>query len=66
MFFVVPRNGQVLLGIPDTAALKLIDINIDLIQAKVAECKTNIGDAWQSKHNTGNTYSGEKLHKHRC
>ena len=26
---------------PDTAALKLININIDSIQAEVAECKTN-------------------------
>ena len=53
--FVVPRNGQVLLGMPHTAALKLISINIDSIQAEVAECKTNIG-----------TYGGEKLYKHRC
>ena len=29
---------------PDTAALKLININIDSIQADVAECKTNTGD----------------------
>ena len=42
VFFVVPGNGQVLLRMPDTAALKLININIDSIQAKVAECKTNI------------------------
>ena len=28
MFFVVPRNGQVLLRMPDTAALKIININI--------------------------------------
>ena len=32
-FFVVPRNGQVLLGMPDTAALKIININIDSIGA---------------------------------
>ena len=41
-FFVVPGNGQVLLGMPDTAALKLININIDSLQAEVVECKTNI------------------------
>ena len=29
--FVAPRNGQVLLGMPDTAALKIININIDCI-----------------------------------
>ena len=39
VFFVVPGNGQALLRMPDTAALKLININIDSIQA---ECKTNI------------------------
>ena len=27
---------------PDTAALKLINVNIDSIQVEVAECKTNI------------------------
>ena len=41
VFFVVPGNSQVLLGLPDTAALKLINLNIDSIQAEVAECKTN-------------------------
>ena len=47
-FFVVPRNGQVLLGMPDTAALKIININIDAIQAVKEECNTNIGDAKES------------------
>ena len=32
-FFVIPRNGQVLLGMPDTAALKIINVNIDSIEA---------------------------------
>ena len=41
VFFVVPGNGQALLGMLDTAALKLININIDSIQAEVLECKTN-------------------------
>ena len=31
-----------LLGMRHTAALKLININIDSIQAEVLECKTNI------------------------
>ena len=42
VFFVVPGNGQALLGMPDTAALKLININIDSIQVEVAECKIHI------------------------
>ena len=43
MFFVVPGNGQALLGMPDTAALKIINLNIDSVQVEVVECKTNIG-----------------------
>ena len=42
MFFVVPENSQVLLRMPDTAALQIINLNIDSIQAELAECKTNI------------------------
>ena len=42
--FVVPVNCQVLLRMPDTAALKLININIDSIQVEVAECRTNTGN----------------------
>ena len=45
IFFVVPGNGQVLLGMSDTAALKIININIDSIQATEEECNTNTGDA---------------------
>ena len=41
MFFVVSGNGQVLLGMPDTAVLNLINLNIDSIQTVAAECKTN-------------------------
>ena len=41
VFFVVPGNSQALFRLPDTAALKLINLNIDSIQVKVAECKTN-------------------------
>ena len=41
VFFVVPGNGQALLRMPDTAALKLINLNIDSIQAEVPERKTN-------------------------
>ena len=48
MFFVVPRNGQVLLGMPDTAALKIININIKSIQAVEEESITNIGNTGES------------------
>ena len=41
--FVVPRNSQVLLRMADTAALKIININIDSIQATEEGCNTNIG-----------------------
>ena len=40
-FFVVPGDGQALLGMPDTVALNLINLNIDSIQTVAAECKTN-------------------------
>ena len=48
MLFVVPRNSQVLLGMPDTAALKIININIDSIQKAKEEYNTDIGDAKKS------------------
>ena len=35
-FYVVPGNGQALLGMPDTDALNIIKINIDLIGAEDA------------------------------
>ena len=41
IFFVVPGNGQALLGMPDMVALNLINLNIDSIQTITAECKTN-------------------------
>ena len=50
-FFVVPRNGHALLGMPDTVALKIININIDSIEAASTwkeECNTNIDDAKES------------------
>ena len=57
IFFVVSGNGQAMLGMSGTAALKLISIDIDSIQAEAVECK---------KHRTGNTCSGAKLCKHGC
>ena len=43
VFFVVPGNGQALLGMPDTAMLNIINLNIYSIQAEIAECKPNRG-----------------------
>ena len=40
VFFVVPGNGQVLLGMPDIAALKTLNLNIDSIWAELGSCKT--------------------------
>ena len=43
--FVVPRNSQALLGMQDTAALKIINVNIDSKEAGImwkGECNTNI------------------------
>ena len=37
-----------LLGIPDMAALNIIKLNIDSVQAEVALCKTNIGQEMQT------------------
>ena len=48
-FFVVPRNGQVLLGMPDTDALHIINISIDSIGAKdarVSEWCANMQTVW--------------------
>ena len=50
-FFVVPRNGQALLGMPDTAALQIINLNIDSIQAMKEECNTNIHGDIESNAN---------------
>ena len=40
VFFVVPGNGQALLGLPDKVALNIINLNIDSIQKEIRECKT--------------------------
>ena len=43
IFFVVPGNGQALLGMPGMTALNIINLNIDSIQLVTTECKTNRG-----------------------
>ena len=45
--FLVPRNGQALLDMPDTAALNIININIDSIETACMQkenCNTNMSD----------------------
>ena len=39
VFFVVLGNSQVLLGMPGTAALNILNLNIDSIQEQVANCR---------------------------
>ena len=54
---MVPRNGQVLLVMSDTVALKIINVNTDSIEAvntQKENCNTNISDA-------KNQTSGRKL-----
>ena len=41
VFFAVLGNGQALLGMPDTAVLNILNLNIDSIQAQVMNCRTN-------------------------
>ena len=43
MFFGVPGNDQALLGMPDTAVLNIINLNIDSIQKEIGNCKANRG-----------------------
>ena len=46
-FFVVPGSGQVLLGMADTAALNLINVNIDSIETASTQKEnynTNMSD----------------------
>ena len=66
-FFVVLRNGQVLLGIPDIVALKIININIDSIEAASTwkeNCNTNTGDAKKNRLQVGNSCGDGELYKH--
>ena len=42
VFVVVPGYGQALLWMTDTAAVNIINLNIDSIQAEVAECKQTL------------------------
>ena len=64
-FSVVLGNGQVLLGMPDTAALNIININIDSLEAEDTQrenCNTNIDDAKisnakQETHGAGKYYT---------
>ena len=55
VFFVVPVNGQALLGLPDTVALNIINLNIDSIQKEIRECKTNRGQEMHAETETAQT-----------
>ena len=61
-FSVVSRNGQALLGMPDTTALSsLINVNIDSIEAVCTQkenCNTNMSDT--KKSNTKQETHGAK------
>ena len=60
IFFVVLGNCQVLLGMPDTATLNIINLNIDSIQAEIASCKTNRQQGMQAMaEGCTNTDTGE-------
>ena len=48
VFFVVPGNGQALIGMPDTTSLNIVKVNIDFIQTEIAECKTSNKQEMQS------------------
>ena len=41
VFFVIPGNGQVLIGMPDATSPDIIKVNIDSIQAEMLKGKTN-------------------------
>ena len=59
--FVVSRNGQALLGMPDRAALNIINVNIDSIEPASTQkenCNTNISDT--KKLNTKQETHGVK------
>ena len=38
--FCGSRNGLVLLGMPDTTVLNILNLNIDSLQVEVVSCKT--------------------------
>ena len=41
VLFVVPGNGQALIGMPDATSLDLMKVNIDSIQVEMSKGKTN-------------------------
>ena len=67
-FFVVPGNGQALLGMQNTAALNIINVNIDSIEPEVTQrenCNTNISDAKTSNAKQETHGAKTPLYKHR-
>ena len=61
-FFVVLGNGQVLLDMPDTASLNIINVNIDSIEVESTQrenCNTNISDTKTSNAKQETCGAGE-------
>ena len=66
-FFVVPGNGQALLGMPDTAAPYIINLNIGSIEAEGTQREnynTNISDA-KTSNTKQDSWGRRVLYKHR-
>ena len=59
VFFVVPGNGKALLGMPDTAVLNIINLNIDSMQKEIRNCKTNRG---QETHAVAEDCTNRDIH----
>ena len=66
VFFVVPENGQALLGMPDMAAFNLINLNIDSIQAIRAKCKTNMEQEAKTTAQNIDNKQDTNSHSHPC
>ena len=65
-FLVGTRNGQELVGMPDTPALNIINVNIDSIEAEDTQkenCNTNISVTKKTKHQAGNSWGKGELYK---
>ena len=62
IFFVGQENEQVLLGMPDTAAHNIINLNIDSIQEVTPECKSNRG---QEKHTSIENCKNKSTTRHK-
>ena len=56
-----------MLGMPDTVALNINNVNIDSIEAvnmQIEKCNTNRSDAKKTKHQAGSSWGKGEMHKH--